>query len=190
MDAKKIMEALDRELQSHIDRMRQAIAELDKAQPGKVLTDEHYRVEKSSGVYVIIGPDGRWPFHFSDERLARIRASDFNRVHKAAPAELDKPAEPVAWMWRQLMHGYMGGWRFKCETYNPLNNIHVKPEDIEALPPLYTHPPQAAGLTVVEVEQIVLTIERELDHRETIEVEGMERLHIRLTAAIEAKASK
>jgi len=70
----------------------------------------------------------------------------YERACNDALAELDKaqqPAEPVAWMWRQLMHGYMGGWHFKCETYNPLNNIHVKPEDIEALTPLYTHPPQA-----------------------------------------------
>lgn len=45
----------------------------------------------------------------------------------------------------------------------------------------------AAGLTADEAEQIVIAIERELDHRETIEVEGRERLHIRLTAALEAK---
>lgn len=125
MDAKKITEALDRELQSHIDRMRQAIA------------------------------------------------------------ELDKPAEPVAWMWKQLMHGYMGGWHFKCETYNPLNNIHVRPEDIEALTPLYTHPPQAAGLTVDEAEDCL--VEHLAQYGPDWSATARSRLRARLTAAIEAK---
>jgi hypothetical protein len=46
--------------------------------------DKPYRVEKSSGAYVIIGPDGRWPFHFNNEAIAKIRAEDFNKVYASA----------------------------------------------------------------------------------------------------------
>jgi len=61
----------------------------DRPQPA---VDKPYRVEKSSGVYVIIGPDGRWPFHFNNEDLAKIRAEDFNKVHALAA----KSVAPVA----------------------------------------------------------------------------------------------
>jgi hypothetical protein len=35
-----------------------------------------YRVEKSNSVWVIMGPDGRWPWHFTSEEAALLRAKD------------------------------------------------------------------------------------------------------------------
>ena len=48
----------------------------------EIAAEGPYHVEKSSGVWVIMGPQGRWPFHFSDEWTAKIRADDFNKVYK------------------------------------------------------------------------------------------------------------
>lgn len=99
--------------------------------------------------------------HFSSCEVDRLNAMQYVKIVKDALTELDKAqqtAEPVAWKWRQLMHGYMGGWHFKCETYNPLNNVHVKPEDIEDLTPLYTHPPQAQQPSKVLTDEDALGI--------------------------------
>lgn len=42
-----------------------------------------YTVEESGCVYVIMGPDGRWPFHFTNEGIAKIRANDLNIAYMA-----------------------------------------------------------------------------------------------------------
>ncbi len=42
-----------------------------------------YTVEKSGCVYIIMGPDGRWPFHFTNEGIAKIRANDLNIAYMA-----------------------------------------------------------------------------------------------------------
>lgn len=85
--------------------------------------------------------------------------ADIYRDIMEAIAELDKAKamtdEPVAWMWTQLMHGYMRGWHFKCETFSPLNSIHVNPDDIKDLKPLYLAPSAGNGLSAEEVMGIV-----------------------------------
>ena len=120
MDAKKIMEALDRELQSHIDRMRQAIAELDKAQ---------------------------------------------------------QPAEPVAWM-------ADNGEPISAKRHEDMENAE-HPLLVHYDTPLYTHPPQAAGLTVEQAMGIFMAWSTTRGHWYTLSDERS--LRARLTAAIEAK---
>ena len=48
----------------------------------KIAGDGPYRVEKSNSVWVIMGPDGRWPWHFTSEEAALLRAKDLTIAYK------------------------------------------------------------------------------------------------------------
>lgn len=82
-----------------------------------------YTVEKSSGVYVIIGPDGRWPFHFTSESIAKIRSSDLNIAYLAGKAS-QSSAAPVGPTIDQIMEV------FRKWYYDELTQWDVDDEDI------------------------------------------------------------
>ena len=125
------------------------------------------------------------------EEHSRLNASYGTIIAKVreALAELDKPAEPVAWMvktrigveWvRTLGVTKTGARQIAIERYRNGSDVqHMDPI------PLYTHPPQAAGLTVEEAEDCL--VEHLAQYGPDWSAPARSRLRARLTAAIQAK---
>ena len=120
---------------------------------------------------------------------------------REALAELDKPAEPVAWMVKTrigvewvitLGVTKTGARQIAIERYRNGSDVqHMDPI------PLYTHPPQAAGLTM---DEVIKCVDDEVwTARDCIEDDPMSgitdhitkmvsSIHARLIAAIQAKS--